>query len=1373
MILGHKKRAYKTNNKGVVSKKSNTSNTPATNLSQNQRIGGYLPEEFDWMFYLKQNSDLAENGITTQIQALAHWAKYGFNEGRMNRKINIVTNTEKIEHSNNIHVNKNSKNKNMIIYKMKKTNKTITDMKNKNTEHLIFIPYTKNTDYTSFLKTISSLKDLYKEVLIRVLIVVENNQKFDNIIQVNNIKFEYIYFNNNSGETFIDFLNQVIKKQNEKIVILQNAECKHLKNIIPETQNMISNNIAISFGLIEGTSPESTNYCIAISKENIKLINPFDRRLDNSIYYAFHLLELSIIFNLKFEIKYLHKSNFITTTNTINEKNSLTKNNDTENEKLYKKVKNVHKRNNFIYPKLLFLYWDGSPLSYLNYLTVESFNEYNPEWKIILFNPTIKKDLISWKTCEQKLRYNKKCFLYKLNYINNVTSINIDLNKIGFYDTACEVHQSDYFRYYILEKYGGLWSDFDIIYTSSIEEKMNFKEDSVIFHCTGYHNLNDKKNSPTFKYYPIGMFLTKKKSKLFNFILNKTFDYYDVNQYQCIGASMWNDLFKEYEDVYKIDKSIKILDNTYYLPWQCNELEEFLVKKDNILPNTTVGIHWFNGGVLSKQYSIDLTNRLYNKFEIKCYLDTHIMRYINKNICLFSESSYPGGGGEEFLYDLAIYFTHKNYNVFWITLHDWGKSQHSCEKIIEKKYYTEIQCPRKINDLSNYNYFMGKLKKFNINFLLHQGAGHKLICDLGNILNIPTITFWCFWEEAINIDWNYGLLNINNHLSKHKKGENFIYIIDNIDHFYFASSFVKDIISKKFKLQISDKDNVYPTLSKSNRFLKDKNISSFNSEYITLLDAHTLKGGVLFSELIKLNPTLSFLAIKTEHEENGPNAIQEAINIVNNDKNKLLLERVNNVREIYNKTKILLCPTQLDETFCRVVYEAFQNEIPVIFSNCGNLGCIDNPNLLMIKDNNVELYNQSVQKLITDKNFYETIVKEQLKYFNSIKQQSNIEIIENKLLEIDCFKNKRIGIFTPWCDQGLGIQSRIYKKQLEELGYEVFIFSTKPYVNTNKNNLIGKSSEWETDNIYRSPNKRLDVSMLEFDLFVQNYKIKSLIIPEIQYPKLFEIAKYLKEQHKIKTYAIPNVECIRDFELTQFNIFEKVLTNNQMTYNILKNKGLSNIQFLGFKYDIPSSINIEPINLNKQIKDTIEILHLSGLNGLFRKRTDKIVNIFEKIYSTTNIKFKLNIVIQGNFDIKKIDILNKPFINVIQDHLSYGEILNLYNNNHLSIQLSKHEGLGLGFFESCFMNTPVITLNAPPHNEIIQNNKNGFLLSCKVEKDKKPENPYTIIGQTQFDEDIILNELKEILSNKNKLNEIIKDTKSYSEKTHKINYFNF
>lgn len=739
-----------------------------------------------------------------------------------------------------------------------------------------------------------------------------------------------------------------------------------------------------------------------------------------------------------------------------------------------------------------------------------------------------------------------------------------------------------------------------------------------------------------------------------------------------------------------------------------------------------------------------------------------------KNLALFSESSYPGGGGEEFMLDIAIYFYNRNYKIFWLSLHDWGQDKHQDFEKIETQYYTHIKTPRHINDLLNYDYYSKLFKEYNINYIFHQGRGHKLVCDISYILNIPTITQWNFWEEAIDINPNYGLINIKNNLDKHNFNKDFLYIIQQIDYYYIASNFVKNIIENKYNIKIDD-EHVFQSLP-NNRSDKNPSIDSYYSQYITLLDAHTLKGGVLFSELIRYNPHLSFLAIKTEDEDNGPNSIQNAINYVNNGTNILYYKRFNNVNEIYDKTKILLCPTQLDETYCRVVYEAFKNRIPVIFSNCGNLSYINNDNLLKIHENNPILYNNKIQELVNNKEYYDYIVEQQYQYYLTIKNNNNIKIIENKFLEIEKNKNKNIGIFTPWCDQGLGIQSRIYKKLFEKMGYNIYIFSTKPYIKTSEEDLINNIEEWDTKRIYNSPNKRYDISNLELDLFVKNYRIKKFIIPEIQYDEIFNIAKYLKNEHNVLTYAIPNIEIVRDIDLDKFCLFEKVLTNNYSSYSILKNNNINNLECLGFHYDITDKLKINNINYNKSITDKIHILHLSGLNGLLRKRTDIIINIFNNIYNNGFTNFVLNIIIQGNFNYTN-DIFNKPFINLIFKHLSYTEILNLYNENHISIQISKHEGLGLGFYESCFMNTPVITLNAPPHNEVIHHNQNGWLLSCYIQRDENPENKNSLIDQVQINEEILTNEIQNILSDKDNINNIIKNTKIYTENIHSFEKF--
>jgi len=49
------------------------------------------------------------------------------------------------------------------------------------------------------------------------------------------------------------------------------------------------------------------------------------------------------------------------------------------------------------------------------------------------------------------------------------------------------------------------------------------------------------------------------------------------------------------------------------------------------------------------------------------------------------------------------------------------------------------------------------------------------------------------------------------------------------------------------------------------------------------------------------------------------------------------MERCEEPKEIYKKTKILLAPSLCDETFFRTVNEAMMNGIPVITTGQGNI----------------------------------------------------------------------------------------------------------------------------------------------------------------------------------------------------------------------------------------------------------------------------------------------------------------------------------------------------------------------------------------------------------------------------------------------------
>ena len=352
------------------------------------------------------------------------------------------------------------------------------------------------------------------------------------------------------------------------------------------------------------------------------MIGGFDRRFDEGYCFDDDEFLLSIKYNLKLNLKIIPPDKYFVVHqyHTRDNISSEIRRKWLKNKNLYKEIKSNHEKYNFKYPKLLHLYWDGSPLSYLNYLTVLSFNKYNKDWKIIVYTPINRSIKISWKSREQKIKYTGRCYFDKLNDIHNVTIQTICLDTIGFDNSASEVIKSDYFRYYILQKHGGLWSDFDIMYTGSIEEKMNFREDSVMFRCI----------HPRLTYYPIGLLMCVPGSKIFKYILNQCKHNYDGDIYQSIGAAMINKLFRDVNNISKIDSSVKLCNKDYYLPWAWNQLDEFLSKKENTLPDNNVGIHWFNGADKSKQYAIKLEERL-NNFAIECYLDKFVNEYIDNN----------------------------------------------------------------------------------------------------------------------------------------------------------------------------------------------------------------------------------------------------------------------------------------------------------------------------------------------------------------------------------------------------------------------------------------------------------------------------------------------------------------------------------------------------------------------------------------------------------------------------------------------------------------------------------------------------------------------------------------------------------------------
>jgi glycosyltransferase involved in cell wall biosynthesis len=93
--------------------------------------------------------------------------------------------------------------------------------------------------------------------------------------------------------------------------------------------------------------------------------------------------------------------------------------------------------------------------------------------------------------------------------------------------------------------------------------------------------------------------------------------------------------------------------------------------------------------------------------------------------------------------------------------------------------------------------------------------------------------------------------------------------------------------------------------------------------------------------------------------------------------------------------------------------------------------------------------------------------------------------------------------------------------------------------------------------------------------------------------------------------------------------------------------------------------------------------------------------------------------------------------------MNYKNVIQVYLNADITIHLGDHEGLGLGFYESLNCYTPILTLNCYPNCEIIENNKNGWLIDCQFEN--FTDNNKGLVKKGKINNNIYLAKITEIL----------------------------
>jgi|14BtaG_2_1085337.scaffolds.fasta_scaffold01061_2 glycosyltransferase involved in cell wall biosynthesis len=254
-------------------------------------------------------------------------------------------------------------------------------------------------------------------------------------------------------------------------------------------------------------------------------------------------------------------------------------------------------------PKVAHFYWGAEKMSYMRYMTLYSFKKLNPDWSVKLYIP---KELNSEKTWKDLFHQSDtKDYLSEKDYFSELKKMPIKITKVDFPEhikRLGEAQKSDYLRWRLLYKEGGLWSDMDIIYHRPMTDiYLNNENNSTIDNTISI--IPD-----TFNSHQIGFYLSSPKNSMFKELCLLSSEKRNVDLYQDLGCYLLNKYLrsqKQIEEKFNV-KTINIKQSVVYKLNHQN-LDQIYSQdtfnKNYIDDEETIGIHWYGGAEISQQYN--------------------------------------------------------------------------------------------------------------------------------------------------------------------------------------------------------------------------------------------------------------------------------------------------------------------------------------------------------------------------------------------------------------------------------------------------------------------------------------------------------------------------------------------------------------------------------------------------------------------------------------------------------------------------------------------------------------------------------------------------------------------------------------------------
>lgn len=256
-------------------------------------------------------------------------------------------------------------------------------------------------------------------------------------------------------------------------------------------------------------------------------------------------------------------------------------------------------------PKVLHLYWGGKSLSFLRYLTAYSFRKHNPDWSIKIHTPIKIYEPKTWRTHE-----HKNFIPAGRDYFGELKELGVlfkehDFTNYRFTNDVSETYKADFLRWKLLSNEGGVWSDFDIIYTKpmnsmNINKEENSEADTGI--CVYPNRLS-----------AIGFIFGNAENEFWKYVSELCLSRFDPINYQSIGSHLLNGKF---DSIIKVKNAFPNLRPIYIDPKTVYLLDASMINQfyttdtvDILKDENAIGFHWYAGHNLSQQYESSINEQ--------------------------------------------------------------------------------------------------------------------------------------------------------------------------------------------------------------------------------------------------------------------------------------------------------------------------------------------------------------------------------------------------------------------------------------------------------------------------------------------------------------------------------------------------------------------------------------------------------------------------------------------------------------------------------------------------------------------------------------------------------------------------------------------